>query len=303
VKRLNPRYRRIAQAVEGALLPRRAARAAAKAEARRQKGEAKAKGGALEAQVARPRAFVLDFDGNLRASAVTGLREEVTAVLAVARPGDEVIVRLKSPGGLVHAYGLAASQLERVRAKGVKLTAAVDLVAASGGYMMACVADHIVAAPFAVVGSIGVVAGIPNVHRLMKKHDVDYELLTAGEYKRTLTVFGENTEAGREKFQRELDETHALFKDWVGRYRPQLDLAKVATGEHWYGTQALALGLVDQLATSDDYLLGKLEGFDLVSVRHEVRRPLIERMTRGVEGAVGRAFDRLLQRDIESRFP
>ena len=303
VKRLNERYRRMAQAVRAALLPRAAARAEAKAEARRQKAERKVKGTALAEQVARPRVFVLDFDGNLRASAVAGLREEITAVLAVARPGDEVVLRLKSPGGLVHAYGLAASQLERVRARGLQLTAAVDLVAASGGYLMACVADRIVAAPFAVVGSIGVVAGVPNVHRLMKKHDIDYELVTAGAYKRTLTVFGENTEAGRQKFQAELDETHALFKAFVGRYRPQLDLERVATGEHWYGSQALALGLVDEVGTSDDYLLARLDRAELVSVRHEVRRPLVERLTRGVEGALGRGVDRLLQRDFEARMP
>jgi serine protease SohB len=303
VKRLNERYRKMALAVRSALLPRPAAKAAEKAERRRLKREKKARGSALATQVAKPRVFVLDFEGNLRASAVDHLRAEITAIVAVARPGDEVAIKIKSPGGMVHAYGLAASQLERVRAAGLKLTAVVDLVAASGGYLMACVADRIIAAPFAVVGSIGVVAGIPNVSRLLKRHDVDYELLTAGEYKRTLTVFGENTEAGRQKFQEELDATHGLFKAWVGRYRPQVDLAKVATGEHWYGTQALELGLVDEVRTSDDYLMSKLDEAELVSVEHKLRKPLLERLSRTAEASVDRGVDRMLQRSIESRFP
>ena len=303
VKRLNERYRKMALAVRAALLPKPAAKAAEKAERQRLKREKKARGSALATQVAKPRVFIVDFEGNLRASAVEHLRAEITAILAVARPGDEVAIKIKSPGGLVHAYGLAASQLERVRAAGVKLTAVVDLVAASGGYLMACVADRIIAAPFAVVGSIGVVAGIPNVSRLLKRHDIDYELLTAGEYKRTLTIFGENTDAGRQKFQEELDSTHGLFKAWVGRYRPQLDLAKVATGEHWYGTQALELGLVDEVRTSDDYLMSKLDEADLVSVEHKVRKPLLERISRTAEASVDRGVDRMLQRGIESRFP
>lgn len=303
VKRLNERYRKMAQAVRGALLPKHAARAALKADKKREKAERKAKGAELAARVAKPHVFIVDFDGNLRASAVDHLRAEITAILAVARPGDEVVVRVKSPGGLVHAYGLAASQLERVKAAGVRLTAAVDLVAASGGYMMACVADRIIAAPFAVVGSIGVVAGIPNVHRLLKRHDVDFELLTAGEYKRTLTVFGENTDAGRDKLQEELDQTHALFKAWVGRHRPHVDLAKVATGEHWYGTQALELGLVDAVGTSDDYLISKLDEAELVSVEHKVKRPLLERISRAAAASVDRGVDRVVQRAIESRYP
>ena len=112
----------------------------------------------------------------------------------------------------------------------IGMNATFDKVAASGGYMMACIGDRILSAPFAVLGSIGVVAQIPNLHRLLKKHDVDYEVLTAGEYKRTLTVFGENTDKGRQKFQEDLELTHVLFKDFVSRYRPQLDIDQVLGG-------------------------------------------------------------------------
>jgi serine protease SohB len=214
----------------------------------------------------RPHVYVLDFDGDVLATGVTSLREEISAITAVAKPHDEVVVRLESPGGGVPHYGLAAAQLTRLREKKVKLTVCIDRVAASGGYMMACVADHIVAAPFAIIGSIGVVAQVPNVHRLLKKHDVDFEEMTAGEFKRTVSVFGEITEKGRQKFVDQLDETHGLFKAFVKAQRPALDVDKVATGEYWLAKRGLELGLVDSLSTSDDYLLSRVADANVYQV-------------------------------------
>ena len=230
----------------------------------------------------KPRLFVLDFDGDLRASAVDELRVEISAILQVAGRQDEVLVKLESPGGMVHSYGLAASQLRRLREGGVKLTAAVDKVAASGGYMMACVADRIIAAPFAVLGSIGVVAQLPNFNRLLRQHNVDFELHTAGQYKRTLTLFGENTEEGRAKFREEIEEAHQLFKQFVRDNRPQVDIEQVATGEHWYGRRALELKLVDALQTSDDYLLAAAKERDIFEVHYKARQPLPERLLQGL---------------------
>lgn len=208
--------------------------------------------------------FILDFKGDIQASAVDTLREEITLILATAKAGkDRVVVRLESPGGMVHGYGLAAAQLVRLREAGFHLTICVDKVAASGGYMMACIANEIISAPFAIVGSIGVVAQVPNFNRLLKEHNVDFELYTAGQYKRTVTMFGENTPEGKAKFEEELQQTHMLFKHFVEKYRSKLDVERVATGEHWYGEDALALNLVDQLQTSDQYLLGFLRDHDL----------------------------------------
>lgn len=242
------------------------------------------------------RVFVLDFDGDMHASAVGHLRREISAVLQVASDKDEIVVRLESPGGLVHGYGLAASQLKRVREKNIPLTICVDQVAASGGYMMACIGNKILAAPFAVIGSIGVVAQIPNIHRLLKKNDVDVELMTAGEYKRTLTMLGENTDKMREKFQEELDDTHQLFKEFVQDNRPELELDKVATGEHWFGLRAQALGLVDELKTSDEYLIDRSKEAKVYEVRWEERRRLMERFGFSMEGAATRMVDRLWQK-------
>ena len=225
-----------------------------------------------------PHLFVLDFNGSIDAKEVASLREEVTAILAVSREGDEVLLRLESGGGMVHGYGLASSQLDRIKAAGLPLTISVDKVAASGGYMMACVADKIVAAPFAIVGSIGVIAQIPNFNKLLKKHDIEYEQLTAGEYKRTLTMFGENTDKARDKFKQELEETHILFKDFIREHRPNLDLDNVATGEHWFGTQAKELGLVDDISTSDDIVVAACKNKTVLSVHYVQKKKLADKL-------------------------
>jgi len=219
--------------------------------------------------------YVLDFKGDTAASAVDNIREEITLILATAKAGrDRVVVRLESPGGMVHGYGLAAAQLVRLRDAGFQLTICVDKVAASGGYMMACIGSEIIAAPFAVVGSIGVVAQVPNFNRLLKEHHVDFELYTAGQFKRTVTMFGENTPEGKAKFEEELQQTHELFKHFVEKYRPQLNMEKVATGEHWYGRDALDLNLVDKLQTSDEYLLGLLPQHDVYVIQTR-RKPTL----------------------------
>ena len=226
----------------------------------------------------------------------TNLREEISAIIPQIVTGDEVLVTLESAGGMVHSYGLAASQLQRIKNAGVPLIIAVDKVAASGGYMMACVADRIIAAPFAVLGSIGVVAQLPNFHRLLQKNNIDFELLTAGEYKRTLTMFGENTEKGREKFVEELEETHSLFKSFVSANRPALDIAKVATGEVWYGQNALAEGLVDELQTSDAFVQSRLADWDVFEVRFVHKKNWQEKLGLAAEGALERSFLKIWQR-------
>jgi serine protease SohB len=280
---LGRRYDQLRWTMQRGLLPRRAARREATAERRRTKQQARERQAAGDR---RPRVFVLDFVGDLRAGAIAALREEVSAVLAVAGEGDEVVVRLENPGGLVHDQGLAASQLQRLRGDGVRLTVAVDKIAASGGYMMACVADRIVAAPFALVGSIGVVAQVPNVHRLLERYGVRVEQFTGGEFKRTVTPFGDTTEAERAKLRSEIEDTHALFKDFVAAHRPQLDLDQVGTGEAWYGARALALRLVDELRTSDDYLSAARGRADLFAVSYRppgaARRRLLTRLVEAV---------------------
>lgn len=287
VRKLNNRYRDMRRTLDQAVLDRnvlRRLRRSEKAGKKKQKDKGADDDG-------RSRVYVLRFEGDIRASRVENLREEITAVLTLARPQqDEVVLCLESSGGLVHSYGLAASQLARVRERDIPLTAAVDRVAASGGYLMACVADRIVAAPFAVVGSIGVVAQLPNFHRFLKRHDVDVELHTAGEHKRTLTTLGENTHAGRRKFQQELDATHGLFKRFVHRYRPSLDLDQVANGDHWFGEQAIELNLVDILQTSDDLLMAKADEADVFEVTYRRRQPMTKRVTLGVETVLERLF-------------
>ncbi|WP_160079687.1 protease SohB [Pseudomonas sp. 8AS] len=283
VHKLNDFYKALRERLEHALLDKAELKARHKAEAKQAKAEKKA-------GKSKPRVFVLDFDGDIKASATEHLRHEVTALLSMATAQDEVVLRLESGGGMVHGYGLAASQLARIRQAGVPLTVCVDKVAASGGYMMACIGDKVLSAPFAILGSIGVVAQLPNVHRLLKKHDIDFEVLTAGEYKRTLTVFGENTDKGREKFQEDLETTHVLFKNFVARYRPQLVIDEIATGEVWLGLSALDKQLVDELKTSDEYLAERAREADLFQLHYAEKKSLPERF--GLATSV--ALDRVL---------
>ncbi|ERL52985.1 protease SohB [Halomonas huangheensis] len=240
--------------------------------------------------------WVLDFHGNIKASGVTRLAQEISLLLPVVGSQDEVVLRLESPGGLVHAYGLAAAELDRLREAGLSTTVCVDKVAASGGYLMACNADRIRVAPFAVIGSIGVVAQVPNVHRLLQRHDVDVELHTAGRFKRTLTVLGENTEEGREKFRDDLESTHDKFKQYVAARRPQLDIESVATGEIWYGQEAVTRGLADDVGTSEAYLMEAMKKGRVIAVGLEAERSLTSRIGVGSARLVDHLWERLEER-------
>ncbi|HUH37688.1 MAG TPA: protease SohB [Spongiibacteraceae bacterium] len=301
VENINEKFEDLEETLKAAVLDASALKADRKAVKRRHKEEERKRRKGEHAH--KTRLYVLGFEGDIQASAVDDLREEITAILTLGEPGDEVLVVLESTGGLVHSYGLAAAQLQRIRDHGLGLTVAVDQVAASGGYMMACIANHIIAAPFAVIGSIGVIAQLPNFHKLLKKHDVDIELHTAGEYKRTLTVFGENTEPARRKFQEELNETHLLFKAHVAEHRPALNIEEIATGEVWYGSRALDKRLVDELITSDDYLLKRRHSHDIYRVKRVVRKSLQEKL--GVQIGVGieRLINRCWQRLTDKPLP
>ena len=295
VESLNKKYKDLARDLRAAVLTKSARKKKDKQDKKRQKEEDK--------KESRPRTFVIDFKGDLKASAVPSLREEVSAVLDVATDNDEVIVRLENHGGVVHEHGLAASQLARIRDKGFPLHVCVDKVAASGGYLMACVATKIYAAPFAILGSIGVLAQIPNFHRLLDDHGVDFEQVTAGKYKRTVTMFGENTDADRAKLKEELEDVHALFKGAVAQYRPELDLDKVATGEHWYGTRALEFGLADEIKTSDEVLRERAEKRDLFELSYKIKQPLQKRLMANIDSALEKAAAMRWRHLFESRLP
>jgi len=300
VTKLNDKFDDMRDTLRDAMLDEDGLKEAEKAEKKRLKEEkaqkkkaAKeaAKHTANDAEVVPPakkRIFVLDFYGDMKASENDCLREEITAVLSLAQPTDEVVVKVESGGGMVHSYGLASSQLARVTHKNIPLTVCVDKVAASGGYMMACVANKIVAAPFAILGSIGVVAQLPNFHKLLKKNDIDYEMFTAGEYKRTVTMLGENTEKGRAKFIEDLEDTHVLFKEFVSEHRPQVDISKVATGEVWFGRRAKEVHLIDELQTSDEYLLSQADTADIYEVEFTYKKSLPEKLGLAAQGAVDR---------------
>jgi serine protease SohB len=296
VENLNKKYQDLAHSLRHAILSKPQQKKDNKELKKQRKAEEKT-------PASRPRSFVLDFKGDLKASAVPSLREEVSAVLDVATPEDQVIVRLENYGGVVHEHGLAASQLVRLREAGLPLLVCVDKVAASGGYLMACVANRIYAAPFAILGSIGVLAQIPNFNRLLDSHGVNFEQITAGKYKRTVTMFGENTDEDRAKLKEELEDVHALFKNAVATYRPDMDLETVATGEHWYGSSALEHKLADEVKTSDELLRELARDRDLFLVSYKIKQPLQKRLMANIDSALEKAAAMRWRDSIESRLP
>lgn len=294
VTRLNDKHEATQDALKDAVMDEADRKAEHKKLQKEEKAKAKARKKSIKkdpdhnAEPEKSRVYVLNFDGDIKASAVENLREEITTVLSLARETDEVVVKLESGGGMVHSYGLASSQLDRIKKKGIPLTICVDMVAASGGYMMACVADKILAAPFAVMGSIGVVAQLPNFHRLLKRNNIDFEMLTAGEHKRTLTMFGENTDKGREKFVEDLEDTHALFKGFVAEHRPVVAIDEVANGDVWFGQRALEHKLVDELMTSDEYICSCIDKADVFEVEYVFKKSIQEKLGIAAQGAVDR---------------
>ncbi len=250
----------------------------------------------------RKRVFVINFKGNMAADAVESLREEITAILSLASIGDEVILRLESPGGMVHAYGLASSQLLRIKNKKIHLTICVDRVAASGGYMMGCLADRLVAAPFAIIGSIGVLVQLPNFHRVLKKNDVDYEIISAGEFKRTLSTFGEITQKGKDKVQEDVENIHEIFKKWVKEHRPSVDIDKVATGETWVGMQAKERYMVDEIKTSDECIISACENAEVFEVEFELKQSIQDKLGSAFEGAADRVFARWFEKSSNNHY-
>ncbi len=296
IEDLNRKYQSLASALKQAVMNKADWKKEMKAEKARDKADAKA-------EESPPRAFVIEFKGDLKASAVPSLREEVSALLEVATSDDQVIICLENYGGVVHEHGLAASQLVRIRDREIPLTVVVDKVAASGGYLMACVANKILAAPFAILGSIGVVAQIPNFNRLMDERGIEFEQVTAGKHKRNVTMFGKNTDEDRAKLKEELEDVHALFKDAVTRYRPDLDIEAIATGEHWYGSRALEMGLADEIKTSDELLAELVQDHDLFRLSYKIKVPLQKRLLSGADAALERLESSGWRRRFESRLP
>ena len=294
IDKLNDKLREMSDAVRRAMLNKAAWKKHEKAEKKERKQADKS---ATAEDDHRKRIFVIDFKGDIRATGVVNLREEISAVVSTATASDEVVLRLENPGGAVHEHGLAASQLLRIKDRGIPLTVIVDKVAASGGYLMACIANRIIAARFAVIGSIGVIAQLPNFNRALEERGVDFEQVTAGKYKRTVTMFGKNTDEDRAKLREELEDVHTLFKGLVAEQRPSLDIEKVATGEHWYGSHALDLGLIDEIGTSDDYLIAAAENADVYTVKFKGKQSLSEKIMQAFESSLDRAG-----RWIENRF-
>lgn len=211
--------------------------------------------------------FVLHFNGDINASDINNLKDILSIIILNKTHVDEVLIKLTSNGGIVTNYGLAASQLKRLKNENINLTISIDTIAASGGYMMACVANKIIASHFSIIGSIGVLGIIPNINKILTKNNIEIEYHTSGKYKKTLSIIGENTEIGRKKFIESLENTHFLFKNFVKENRSQINIEEIATGEYWYGVDALKLNLIDKIQTSDEYIIENLNNANIYEIK------------------------------------
>lgn len=295
LKRLNDKYEKEESKLESLRLDVtagvKAVKEAKKKESKRKKERLKQRKEEIERQVkldlesglsvpqvqkkSRPCAFRIDFEGDLQVSSIDTLREQISCIIKIGAPKyDKVVVLVTSPGGSVTMYGLAAAQLIRLKKAGFKLTVCVDSIAASGGYLMSSVADEICCAPMALIGSIGVISIVPNVHDLLEKHNVHTHVFTAGKYKNTVNVVGEISEEGKKKFKQEMEEIHTVFKDLIALHRPALQahIEELATGEAFLGVQAKQKGLVDHILTSDEYLEQLCPDYDIILVKQKPKK-------------------------------
>ena len=299
IKNLSEKFESMGTSVRGSQMDTKTYKKFIKEKEKKRKQNIKKKNKSSKQKAA---VYVLNFKGDVMASDHDKLKQEINAILASKTSCKEVVLKVESGGGSAYAYGLCAAELKRLVDNKIKLTVCIDKVAASGGYLMSCVASKIIAAPWALVGSIGVIAQMPNIHRLLKDNLIDFEMHTAGQFKRTLTVFGENTEEGRQKFISELEDLHIVFKDFVKENRPNVDAMKVSTGEVWQGQKALALGLIDAIQTSNDYLLNLSDKFNLYEVEYHEKKSLGDRLAYGTQAFIDQLILRVQESLNKDRF-
>lgn len=231
--------------------------------------------------------FVIDYVGSMMASEVVYLTAKIDAIILKSNKDDEVVINITSPGGAVSGYGLVASQIKRLKTAGLKITATVDTVAASGGYMAAVVSDEIIAAPFAMVGSIGVVANVMIYEELLKNIGIQTNVYTSGDSKRTVVPSRVPNAEEEAKLEAQLEEIHSRFKDHVLSFRPDIDEDKVFTGQAFLAADAINFGLVDKIGTSDELLLNLYkDGHRLIEVQFIIEENIGGSVTKQVSAGL-----------------
>ncbi|KZX82185.1 hypothetical protein A3715_00045, partial [Oleiphilus sp. HI0009] len=223
--------------------------------------------------------FVLDFKGDKTASSVGSLSKEVSAILSVAKPNDEVFLRLESPGGTITGYGLASQQLIRLREAGIRLVVSVDEIATSGGYMMAAVGDRIIASPTSMLGSIGVIMEVPNFYNLLDRAGVQFHQFTAGKHKRLVSMTNKIGDAAKDQINQDLEKSHELFKNHVHTYRNSVNLESVSHGDVWSAKYCLDNKLVDDLMTSEAYLFDRASRANIFHISWDVERSFSDKLS------------------------
>lgn len=223
--------------------------------------------------IVRKTAVLLSFNGDINATEVIEFGRAVSMIVQMKDLVSEVYIIINSGGGVVNGYGLLASEIERLHYSEIETYALIDQVAASGGYMAACVANHVVAAPFAYIGSIGVVSEMPNFNQILSDNGINIEQHTAGKSKRTVTPLGKITDEDRNEFKKKLERIHRSFINHVSHYRNINDADEnknsiIFSGDYWIAeeTVELELGLVDEISTSQEFLLDKMKEYNIIEI-------------------------------------
>ena len=178
----------------------------------------------------------------------------------IRQAGDDpikaLVVRINSPGGSAAASQEIHAELKKVREKGKLVVVSMADMAASGGYMIACAADYIVANPATITGSIGVIIDATNTQGLYDLLGIEYEVIKSGEFKDTLNPARPLTDAEKELLATMVDDIYGQFVDLVveGRGLNREKVLAYADGRILTGRQALEAGLVDELGNLYDAL-------------------------------------------------
>lgn len=209
---------------------------------------------------------------------------------AFAQPGLKAVALLvNSPGGsVVQSAHIAARIREEAREKDVPVLAFAEDVMASGGYMLALAGDEIYAHEASLVGSIGVIAGGFGFSDLIKTYGIERRLYTAGEKKSTLDPFQAEDPEEIAEFKDMLEEIHDYFKGYVRsrrgkRLKPGAARSRMFSGQVFLGTEAVKLGLADDIGELRATLKARF-GDSVKLPVIEAKKPLFGRISGSAQG-------------------
>ncbi|WP_343192796.1 S49 family peptidase [Buchnera aphidicola (Taiwanaphis decaspermi)] len=220
--------------------------------------------------------YILDYNDKIKKNKIKKLREEISSIILVAKKNDEVLLRLENTSDIVYEYGLVIAQLQRLRKKGIKLIISIDKIVSNGGYIIACVADHISASPFSIIGPINIVVNIPNIDKYTQTSNLNNQLNDCNTFTK-LTLIKNNTKIYVNKIFNKLDIKKYIRNSFIKDMRPSLNLNKIFNQNYWIGENAINEKLIDSINTSDDILFSKKDTHNLLKIKYVYKSNIVEK--------------------------